>query len=239
MAADLAPELVKSGRHIHIYASCMQRAIATASALYRRCDELTSTHLDPHLHIRTDLFENEGIYGSARSPEGDLVKVPGVAKDHNQINALGVELGVPLNLRHLPLTGPWDSSPSVREKQAGANERARSVCEWLLSPGGVLADRETQWSACEPHAKHTVVVVTHSAFMDILLKAILNRACGGLATSELGRSGLGRISHQPFFCLHDNTASTKLSLKFGVPGSDYPVFVSLHWVNRLRVNSRL
>ena len=45
-------------------------------------------------NCRTDLFENEGIYGSARSPEGDLIKVPGVAKDHNQLNALGVELGV-------------------------------------------------------------------------------------------------------------------------------------------------
>ena len=131
MAVDLAPELMDSGRRIHIYASCMQRAIATAAALHKRCNELAPTRLDPHLHIRsarqtgqtgahartlactqqtemsisksvsctilhrTDLYENDGIYASARSsPGGDLVKVPGKAKDRNKLSALGTALGV-------------------------------------------------------------------------------------------------------------------------------------------------
>ena len=65
---------------------------------------------------------------------------------------------VPLNLAHVPQTGPWDSSPSEWESVAAANARARSVAEWLLSPRGLMAERETQWVACKPNAKHVVRV---------------------------------------------------------------------------------
>ena len=49
-----------------------------------------------HRIDRTDLFENNGIYGAAPSPddEGCLVKVPGVASDRAQLKALGDALGV-------------------------------------------------------------------------------------------------------------------------------------------------
>ena len=52
MAKDLAPKLASSKRRIHIYASCMQRAIGTAAALHKRCKELAPNRLDPKLHLR-------------------------------------------------------------------------------------------------------------------------------------------------------------------------------------------
>ena len=61
MAKDLAPELASSERRIHIYASCMQRAIGTAAALYKRCKELAPTRIDPKLHIRFVTFTNETL----------------------------------------------------------------------------------------------------------------------------------------------------------------------------------
>lgn len=134
-------------KDVRLYCSAMRRSLQTALPL--------AMELGATVHVRPDLEEVGGIYHNV--DQSDRLKRS--AAPAATAADLHLEFGS-LDTQALPETGPWNKGQGF-ETDAEAHARAGRVAQWLR-----LLNSQTDHK--------NVVLVSHSHFLDMLLRALLN-----------------------------------------------------------------
>jgi len=155
---------------LSIYSSAVRRALETAAPLAKK--------IGAPVTVMPDLYEVGGIYCN---PHADHMRHEPAAGMTSQEIVTAFPF---MNVSNLPATGPWNQMKPFDDGAADAR-RAVSVAAWLLSPEFI-----------EQHRKKSVLIVTHSEFMDLLTKALMNPLLFAVESGNFTHTrDLARLGH--------------------------------------------
>lgn len=159
------------------------------------------------VEVREDLFENAGPF------DGDYADgLSNAGSTRSELAGLAPEVVLPDSATE---TGWWGGPVETAQ---GALRRSLRVADWLLNLN-------------EPRsATEVVVVVSHGAFLSMLLTSLLNP---GLARSAAERPDLG-AGELPVWFTFDNTATTLLEISpTPAPAEVGGSHIRVGWLNRI------